>query len=193
MVATPKIPGKLFSQSLYFQIMKKELQPILENDLILLRPLGLSDYDQLFEAASDPLIWETHPQPDRFKADVFKHFFDEAKNSNGALVVIDKKTSRIIGVTGYYDLKENPSSLTIGFTFLERKYWGGFYNAAVKKLLVNYALKLVNAVYFQVGVDNLRARKSLEKLGAIKTGEQEVRVSPTRSIRFNVFKIETPL
>ena len=33
-------------------------QPLLENDLLILRPLKAEDFDALFKVASDPLIWE---------------------------------------------------------------------------------------------------------------------------------------
>ncbi len=169
------------------------LQPTLQNDLILLRPLSDSDYDPLSKAASDPLIWETHPQPNRFKPEVFRHFFKEAMDSNGALVIVDKKINKIIGVTGFYDYLKQTSSVIVGFTFLERKYWGGVYNSEIKKLLINHALSFVKTIYFQVGISNLRAQKSLEKLGATNTGVQEIQVAPTVSLNFYIYKIEKPL
>jgi len=73
------------------------LQPTLIGEFICLRPLKKSDFQELFQAASDPLIWEMHPQPDRYKLEVFKIFFEEALQSNGAFVILDKKTSEITG------------------------------------------------------------------------------------------------
>ena len=35
-----------------------ELQPVLAGSLITLRPLRADDFDALYAAASDPLIWE---------------------------------------------------------------------------------------------------------------------------------------
>ena len=34
------------------------LQPTLENDLVILRPLRESDFEALYEVAKDPLIWD---------------------------------------------------------------------------------------------------------------------------------------
>jgi N-acetyltransferase len=42
-----------------------ELQPVLTGDIIELRPLREEDFAQLYAVASDPLIWEQHPDPDR--------------------------------------------------------------------------------------------------------------------------------
>jgi N-acetyltransferase len=46
-------------------ILKFELQPVLTGKLIQLRPLKPEDFEALFRAASDPLIWEQHPESDR--------------------------------------------------------------------------------------------------------------------------------
>ena len=69
--------------------MEKEiidLQPTLKGDLIDLRPLRPDDFDELLSAASDPLIWEQHPECDRYKREVFQKFFDGALESKGAFV-----------------------------------------------------------------------------------------------------------
>jgi N-acetyltransferase len=49
-------------------------QPHLVGDLLAVRPLDESDFDGLCAAASDPLIWEQHPD-DRHQEDVFREFF----------------------------------------------------------------------------------------------------------------------
>ena len=47
-------------------------QPVLKGSLVELRPLREGDYGALYAAASDPLLWEQHPQRDRWKPDVFQ-------------------------------------------------------------------------------------------------------------------------
>ena len=147
-----------------------DLQPILNGGLIELRPLTPNDWDELFAVASDPLIWEQHPERDRYKEDVFRVFFKEALDSGGAFVIIDRKTQRIVGSTRFYGLDPKKSEIEIGWTFLARKYWGGRYNAEMKRLLLNHAFKFVESVVFFVGEDNVRSQKAMEKVGAIKVG-----------------------
>ena len=77
--------------------MKFDPQPTLEGTLIEIRPLRPQDFDALFEAASDPLIWEQHPERDRYEREVFQKYFDGAIESRGAFAVIDRKSGRIIG------------------------------------------------------------------------------------------------
>src|SRR5882672_8226158 len=79
-----------------------ELQPHLVGDLLEVRPLTPEDWESLFAVASDPLIWEQHPASDRYQEKVFREFFREALQSGGALVVIDRKTQRIIGSLRYF-------------------------------------------------------------------------------------------
>jgi RimJ/RimL family protein N-acetyltransferase len=74
-----------------------DLQPVLEDELLRLRPLRPEDWDDLYAVASDPLIWEQHPNNDRYKEEVFKEFFREALESGGALIVIDSKNGQVIG------------------------------------------------------------------------------------------------
>src|SRR5438105_11841844 len=126
--------------------MSFNLQPILTGKLLELRPLKPEDFDALFAAASDPLIWEQHPEPDRYKREVFRFFFDSAIESRGAFVVIDRKTEKIIGSSRYHDLKPEESEVEIGYTFLERAYWGGEYNAEMKRLMLDHAFKFVERV-----------------------------------------------
>jgi RimJ/RimL family protein N-acetyltransferase len=150
--------------------MPFDLQPHLKSELIELRPLTSEDWDDLFAVASDPLIWEQHPESDRYKEEVFKIFFREALESGGAFVVIDKQTQQIIGSTRFYGYDPEKSEIEIGWTFLARKYWGGPYNAEMKRLLLNHAFKFVESVVFFVGEKNYRSQKAMEKIGASRIG-----------------------
>lgn len=150
--------------------MAFDLQPNLKGDLIELRPLAPEDWDDLFVVASDPLIWEQHPESDRYKEDVFKVFFKEALESGGAFVVVDNKSQRIIGSTRFYGYDPEKSEIEIGWTFLARKYWGGRYNREMKQLMLNHAFKSVETVLFYVGERNIRSQKAMERIGTIKSG-----------------------
>src|SRR5262245_948484 len=148
--------------------MPFDLQPHLRGELLAMRPLAINDWDALFAVAADPLIWEQHPEPDRYTEDVFRNFFEGALESGGAFVIIDRQTQQIIGSTRFYGYDPEKSEIEIGWTFLARKYWGGRYNAEMKRLLLNHAFKFVRNVVFFVGEDNVRSQKAMEKVGAIK-------------------------
>jgi RimJ/RimL family protein N-acetyltransferase len=142
------------------------LQPTLRGKSIELRPLKPEDFDELFKADSDPLIWEQHPQSDRYKRDVFQKYFDSAIESKGAFVVIDLRSGEIIGSSRYYKYDPDRREVAIGYTFLKRAFWGGATNREMKALMLDYAFQFVDRVLFEVGENNLRSRKALEKIGA---------------------------
>ena len=151
-----------------------ELQPVLENDLVRIVPLKEDDFEKLYEVASDPMIWEQHPNKDRYKREVFEIFFKGAIESNGAFLVFDKRTGDSIGSTRYYGYDKDGSSVSIGYTFLGRDHWGTTYNRALKTLMLDHAFKFVNKVYFHIGAVNIRSQKAILKLGAEKIDEVEM-------------------
>ena len=150
--------------------MSFDLQPHLKGKLIELRPLRPEDWNDLFAVASDSLIWEQHPENDRYQEDVFRIFFQDALDSGGAFVAVDSETRQIIGSTRFYGYDSEKSEIEIGWTFLARKYWGGLFNAEMKQLLLDHAFRFVGTVVFFVGKDNVRSQRAMEKIGAIKLG-----------------------
>jgi RimJ/RimL family protein N-acetyltransferase len=148
--------------------MPFELQPTLTGELIALRPLRPEDWDDLYAVASDSLIWEQHPNSDRYKEDVFREFYREALSSGGAFAAIDVKDGRVIGSSRYAFYDEANSEIEIGWTFLARSHWGGAYNGEMKRLMLRHAFKFVDNVVFIVGPRNLRSQKALEKIGAVR-------------------------
>jgi hypothetical protein len=68
--------------------MKFDLQPKhLKNELISLVPLHKGDFEELYTVASDPLLWEQHPNKLRYKRPVFQIFFQGAIESKGAFII----------------------------------------------------------------------------------------------------------
>jgi RimJ/RimL family protein N-acetyltransferase len=143
-----------------------DLQPTLKGNLIELRPLGPQDFDALFSAASDPKIWEQHPESDRYQREVFQRFFDGALESRGAFAIIERKSGRIVGSSRYCNLDLPNGEVEIGWTFLEREFWGGTYNRELKQLMLDHAFRFVDRVVFVVGENNIRSQKALAKIGA---------------------------
>src|SRR5690349_17111718 len=92
-----------------------ELQPTLEGQLLLLRPLAAADFEALFRAAGDPGIWEQHPESDRHERVVFQRYFDGAIASGGAFAVIERASGRDIGSTRYCNLVPAEREVEIGW------------------------------------------------------------------------------
>jgi RimJ/RimL family protein N-acetyltransferase len=143
-----------------------DLQPTLKGELIELRPLRPQDFDALFSAANDPKIWEQHPESDRYQRKVFQRFFEGALESKGAFAIIERKSGRIIGSSRYCNLDLTNREAEVGWTFLEREFWGGTYNRELKRLMLEHAFRFVDRVLFVVGEQNFRSQKALAKIGA---------------------------
>ena len=150
--------------------MSFDLQPNLTGELVELRPIKPDDWDELFAVASDPLIWEQHPESDRYKEDVFRAYFQGALECGGAFVIIDKKSGRIVGSTRFFGYSLENSEIEIGWTFLARNYWGGRYNREIKDLMLDHAFQFVENVIFIIGENNIRSQKATEKIGAVRDG-----------------------
>src|SRR5215472_11565352 len=137
-----------------------------------MRPLREDDWEALYALASDPLIWEQHPDRERWREARFRVVFREGMESAGALVAVDRQTGKPIGFTRYHDYHPEKSEVEIGWTFLARSHWGGKYNSEMKDLMVRHAFKSVKTVAFSAGVENWRSRRAIEKLGARMVGTE---------------------
>jgi len=146
---------------------------ILENERVRLTPLEEKDFDRLFKVAADPLIWEQHPSKDRYKREVFQSYFDTAVSSGSAFLIFEKANGKLIGSTRYYDHNPALSRIAIGYTFIAKEFWGGKYNAAIKKLMLDHAFQFVDSVIFHIGPANIRSQQAILKIGAKKIGEEE--------------------
>jgi RimJ/RimL family protein N-acetyltransferase len=170
-----------------------DLQPHLNGDLVMLRPLRRDDWADLFAVASDPKIWEQHPNHDRYKEDVFRRFFEEALDSKGALVALDRRTGRVIGSSRFVWYNREALEIEIGWTFLARSHWGGAYNGEMKRLMLEHAFRFATRVVFVIGPDNRRSRAAIERIGAQLTDRREPGVTADgRPVDLVVYEIRKP-
>ena len=151
-----------------------DLQPSLQNDIVSIQPLLKTDFETLYKIASDPLVWEQHPNPDRYKREVFEVFFKGAMESGSSFLVHDRKTGEAIGTSRFYEYDGDNRSVAIGYTFLARDHWGTTYNRALKSLMLNYAFGFADRVIFHIGANNVRSQTAIQRLGAKKIGEVEM-------------------
>jgi tetratricopeptide (TPR) repeat protein len=146
--------------------------PTLVSRTLTLRPLLAGDFESLYAAASDPLIWSQHPEPTRYQREVFQRFFDSALAGGSTYIAIDNASRQVIGSSRYYEWNPQSREIAIGYTFLARSHWGRGTNSEMKRLMLGQAFAHANTVWFHVGKGNLRSRKAIEKLGARFSHEQ---------------------
>jgi RimJ/RimL family protein N-acetyltransferase len=167
-------------------------QPILQDDSVILTPLRSEEYEELLSVSCDPLIWAQHPNPDRWKREVFRTYFEGALASGGAFMIRNKPNGTAIGSTRFYDHDPDASEIKIGYTFFSRDHWGRGTNQRVKRLMLDYAFQHVKQVIFHVGADNLRSRIAMQRLGAQLIGELEVAYFGEPPKKNVVFRITAP-
>jgi RimJ/RimL family protein N-acetyltransferase len=144
-----------------------DYQPTLKGKLVEVRPLRADDHSDLYPVASDPLIWEQHPDKTRHQEAGFATFFRESLASGGALLVTDAATQRAIGSSRFFGYSEERSEVEIGWTFLVRSHWGGTYNGELKQLMMSHAFRFVNSVVFFVSPENVRSQQAVSKIGGL--------------------------
>ena len=151
------------------------LQPThLKNELVCLEPLEQRHFEELYLVASDPLIWEQHPNPDRYKLDAFTNYFKGAIESAGAFIIRDASSGIALGSSRYCAYDAAMKEIQIGYTFFARSCWGKSINKEVKTLMLNHAFNYVDKVAFYVGANNIRSQKAMERIGGIKVREEVV-------------------
>lgn len=160
----------------------------LMSEHFMLRVVHQDDFDALFAAASDPLIWEYHPSK-RHQKNIFIDFFDAMIGDGCALLILDRRTQEVIGTTRFYDVNEEAGSVAIGYTFLTRAYWGGTANQEIKAILLNHAFGFtgVERVVFHIATSNVRSQKAIEKIGALYSHQEWRGFSPATPIEHCVY------
>lgn len=157
--------------------MTFDIQPRLNGITLRMRGLRETDREALFRAARDPETWAGHPARDRYQRQVFDPYFDMLLSSGATLIVFDIASGEAIGCSRYYVGPDAPEDISIGFTFLNHRYWGGEVNFQMKMLMLDHAFGHFDRVWFHIAPDNIRSQKATLKLGAVFTGEDDLDLS----------------
>jgi len=151
----------------------------IETKYFLLEQVAESDFESLYAVASDPLIWEQHPESNRWQRDIFSAFFSNGLASDlGCFVIRERLTEEVVGSTRFYGYDEKDQCVRIGFTFLARKYWGSAANREIKNAMLERAFKVCDSVLFEIGPENMRSIKAVNKLGGVYSHTE----SPTKAV-----------
>jgi RimJ/RimL family protein N-acetyltransferase len=145
-------------------------QPTLIGPRLTLRPLHADDFDALYAVASDPLIWAQHPAHNRHEHAVFRAFVDDALAGGSAFVAVDNATGTFLGSSRYHGYDAAAREVEVGWTFLSRACWGGTWNHEMKRLMLDHAFQWVDRVLFNVGPNNIRSQRAVERIGGRSLG-----------------------
>lgn len=112
--------------------------------------------------------------------------------SSGALTILDRMNGEIIGSSRFKKVEGLPNGVEIGWTFLEREYWGGKFNKAVKDLMIEHAFNFVDNIIVYVAKENIRSQKAVEKVNGLKISESDSKYLPKKSLDNETYIIKKP-
>lgn len=150
---------------------------ILEDEMVLLRPLQLDDYKYLLNySINEPETW-FYSLVGADGAENLKNYISIAvANRNNKIeypfIVFDKRTNEYAGSTRFYDLNFNFKSLQLGYTWYGEKFRGSGLNKHCKYLLMQFAFEQLGVERFELRADarNARSIAAMKSIGCVVEG-----------------------
>lgn len=139
--------------------------------------------------AADPLMWEVHPAWDRCQAPIFREYFERNLASGGSLTAIDRATSAVVAASRFWEVEPATGTAEIGATYVARSHWRTGVNREMKRLMIGHALGVLPAVTFRIGINNVRSRRAIERIGARLTDRTDMSIMagvPTTHVIYKV-------
>ena len=150
---------------------------ILEDDRVLLRPLQLSDCENLLVfSLQEPEIWR-YSLLQAGGEESLKRYIEIAVNARAAgqeypFIVFDKKMQEYAGSTRFYDINTNYGTLQLGYTWYGKKFQGTGLNKHCKYLLLQFAFDRLGMerVEFRADNNNKRSIAAMKSIGCVEEG-----------------------
>ncbi len=136
---------------------------ILENDIVLLRPLEHDDFDNLLPfALNEPELWK-YSLVGAEGEHGLRHYMNitlEARKEGKeyAFIVFDKRTKQYAGSTRFYDIQVSFQTLQLGYTWYGKEFQGTGLNKHCKFLLLSFAFDQVGMERVELRADNNNER-----------------------------------
>ncbi len=150
---------------------------ILEDDMVLLRPLLISDKESLLifsETEQD--LWK-YSMVQAIGAEgltAYIRLATEARNDGKeyAFIVFDKRTQRYAGSTRFYDIQWQQGYLQLGYTWYGKAFQRTGLNRHCKFLLLSYVFETLGMerVEFRADYENKHSIAAMKKIGCVEEG-----------------------
>ena len=152
-------------------------QTILEDDTVLLRPLQLSDVENLLEISeNEPETWEYSLVRADGKSNLENYIQlaleAKTKQTEFPFVVFDKKSGKFAGSTRFYDINFNFKTIQLGYTWYGKDFRGTGLNKHCKYLLLQFAFETLGMerVEFRADNNNQRSIAAMKSIGCTVEG-----------------------
>ena len=150
---------------------------ILENDVVRLQPLQVTDYEKLvWFSINEPDLWSFNANgpdsPENLKKYIDKALSQKEKQLEYPFIVFDKIKNSIAGSTRFYNINLDAKHLEIGFTWYGKEFQGTSLNKNCKFLLLEFAFEKMQLerVGFRANNLNTRSIKAMKSIGCIQEG-----------------------
>lgn len=149
---------------------------ILQDSMILLRPVEPGDINGFRKIFSDDGIWDytvtkysTGEEIEKFVSDAI---YNKQNSIRYTFTVIDKISREIAASSSYGNLAMEDKCVEIGWSYVGKKFWGSHINPHMKYHMLRYAFEEMgmNRVEFKTDDANPRSGRALLKIGCKKEG-----------------------
>ena len=161
---------------------------ILEDDVVLLRPLKEEDFIHLLPIAlNEPETWKysllSAAGENGLKEYIKIALEGKASGKEYPFIVYDKKTNQYAGSTRFYDINVPYKTLQLGYTWYAKKFRGTGLNKHCKFLLLTFAFEKIGMerVEFRADNNNERSVAAMKSIGCKVEGVLRSH-QPTRDV-----------
>jgi len=154
-------------------------QPVvLEDEHVLLRPLEMTDTDNLLEfSLNEPGLWKYSLVTAGGSRDNLANYITGACNNRKLgteypFIVFDKGQNKYAGSTRFYDIQLAYKTLQLGFTWYGKQHQGTGLNKHCKFLLLQFAFETLGMerVEFRADNRNERSKAAMQSIGCTIEG-----------------------
>jgi len=161
--------------------------PVLQGRLVRLAPMA-AEYAEGYLAAAgtgadaeDVFRWVMTPGSTSgaprtladARADVASALAARARGERFAYAQFDADTGEFAGTSSYYDVAPAVRTVSIGHTWLGKRWWRRGHNTESKLLMLSHAFDTLGAarVVWHTDIRNERSQAAIARLGATREGE----------------------
>jgi len=150
----------------------KEAEYTLEDNNVLLRPLQLTDIDNLLTISlNEPETWDysstTAAGEDGLKTYINDALLARQTGKEYPFIVYDKQAGAYAGSTRFYDIQPANKMLQLGYTWYGKNFRGTGMNKHCKFLLLQFAFETLGMerVEFRADARNERSIAAMKSIG----------------------------
>ena len=157
---------------------------------MILEPLSRIHHEDLADAVRDGELWRLWytivPEPSKMLAEIDRRVELKAKGAMLPMAVIDTRTSKAVGMTGYWNVDAPNRRVEIGGTWYRQGAQRTALNTECKLLLLTHAFEALGCICVELRTHflNHQSRRGIERLGAKRDGIlRSNQIMPNGSIR----------